>query len=150
MLDFCVGLDTEFSEVVEGSHLYFPKTKFDQVMITESCLGAISCSAVHTRWFFPKIKRISYSTQSVILKVISAVVRGWEWMMLSRMELGWWCCFTVLQAQGRLWWLMLWQTNSTRRYRLQEWREVALISPLHPISGTFDQLSFTWYNDSWW
>ena len=33
MLDFCVGLDTEFSEVVEGSHLYFPKTKFEQVCI---------------------------------------------------------------------------------------------------------------------
>lgn len=31
MLDFCVGLDTEFSEMVEGSHLYFPKTKFDNV-----------------------------------------------------------------------------------------------------------------------
>ena len=31
MLDFCVGLDTEFSELVEGSHLYFPKTKFDNV-----------------------------------------------------------------------------------------------------------------------
>ena len=33
MLDFCVGLDTEFSEIVEGSHLYFPKTKFEQVYI---------------------------------------------------------------------------------------------------------------------
>ena len=33
LLDFCVGLDTEFSEVVEGSHLYFPKTKFEQVCI---------------------------------------------------------------------------------------------------------------------
>ena len=33
MLDFCVGLDTEFSEIVEGSHLYFPKTKFDLVYI---------------------------------------------------------------------------------------------------------------------
>ena len=32
MLDFCVGLDTEFSEIVEGSHLYYPKTKFDQVL----------------------------------------------------------------------------------------------------------------------
>ena len=32
MLDFCVGLDTEFSEMVEGSHLYYPKTKFDQVL----------------------------------------------------------------------------------------------------------------------
>ena len=31
MLDFCVGLDTEFSEIVEGSHLYFPKTKFEHV-----------------------------------------------------------------------------------------------------------------------
>ena len=31
MLDFCVGLDTEFSEIVEGSHLYYPRTKFEQV-----------------------------------------------------------------------------------------------------------------------
>ncbi|XP_065889621.1 uncharacterized protein [Dysidea avara] len=35
MLDFCVGLDTEFSEVVEGSHLYFPKTKFEQVVLSK-------------------------------------------------------------------------------------------------------------------
>ncbi len=34
MLDFCVGLDTEFSEIVEGSHLYYPKTKFDSVRAT--------------------------------------------------------------------------------------------------------------------
>ena len=33
MLDFCVGLDTEFSEIVEGSHLYFPQTNFEQVVI---------------------------------------------------------------------------------------------------------------------
>ena len=31
MLDFCVGLDTEFSEIVEGSHLYYPKTKLEHV-----------------------------------------------------------------------------------------------------------------------
>ena len=37
MLDFCVGLDTEFSEIVEGSHLYYPKTKFDQVSGMEVC-----------------------------------------------------------------------------------------------------------------
>ena len=38
MLDFCVGLDTEFSEAVEGSHLYFPKTKFEQVnILAEVC-----------------------------------------------------------------------------------------------------------------
>ena len=36
MLDFCVGLDTEFSELVEGSHLYFPKTNFDNVSVTET------------------------------------------------------------------------------------------------------------------
>ena len=37
MLDFCVGLDTEFSEIVEGSHLYYPKTKFEQVCGAGSC-----------------------------------------------------------------------------------------------------------------
>ena len=41
MLDFCVGLDTEFSEIVEGSHLYYPKTKFDQVRL--SALGVCAC-----------------------------------------------------------------------------------------------------------
>eukprot|EP00731_Ephydatia_muelleri_P032086 Em0023g593a len=35
MLDFCVGLDTEFSEIVEGSHLYYPKTKFEQVVLSK-------------------------------------------------------------------------------------------------------------------
>ena len=42
MLDFCVGLDTEFSEIVEGSHLYYPKTKFEQVS-TVSC----HCNSIH-------------------------------------------------------------------------------------------------------
>ena len=37
MLDFCAGLDTEFSEIVEGSHLYFPQTKFEQVAIMSQC-----------------------------------------------------------------------------------------------------------------
>ena len=37
MLDFCAGLDTEFSEIVEGSHLYFPQTKFKQVAIMSQC-----------------------------------------------------------------------------------------------------------------
>ena len=31
-----MGLDTEFSEIVEGSHLYFPKTKFDSVRLVMS------------------------------------------------------------------------------------------------------------------
>ena len=44
MLDFCVGLDTEFSEVVEGSHLYFPKTKFEHV-----CIGWHTDAYIHTR-----------------------------------------------------------------------------------------------------
>jgi SpoVK/Ycf46/Vps4 family AAA+-type ATPase len=35
MLDFCAGLDTEFSEIVEGSHLYFPQTKFEQVILSQ-------------------------------------------------------------------------------------------------------------------
>ena len=43
MLDFCVGLDTEFSEIVEGSHLYYPKTKFDQVRQTDSTLCLCKC-----------------------------------------------------------------------------------------------------------
>lgn len=40
MLDFCVGLDTEFSEIVEGSHLYYPKTKFEQVCSLDTNITA--------------------------------------------------------------------------------------------------------------
>ena len=49
MLDFCVGLDTEFSEIVEGSHLYYPKTKFDQVSGREVCLCVCVCVCVCVR-----------------------------------------------------------------------------------------------------
>ena len=38
MVDYCVGLDTEFSEVVEGSHLYFPTTELEQVRETEELI----------------------------------------------------------------------------------------------------------------
>ena len=47
MLDFCVGLDTEFSEVVEGSHLYYPKTRFEQVskvvIVQRSIIWCTTC-----------------------------------------------------------------------------------------------------------
>jgi SpoVK/Ycf46/Vps4 family AAA+-type ATPase len=33
MLDFCVGLDTEFSELVDGSHLYTPNVQLDDVIL---------------------------------------------------------------------------------------------------------------------
>ena len=48
MLDFCVGLDTEFSEIVEGSHLYFPQTKFEQVNITHTYIHTHTHSYSHT------------------------------------------------------------------------------------------------------
>ncbi|KAL6050677.1 AAA domain-containing protein [Balamuthia mandrillaris] len=35
MLDFIVGLDTEFNELVEGSHSYFPKVNVDQVILPD-------------------------------------------------------------------------------------------------------------------
>jgi len=36
MLDFVVGLDTEFSELMDGSHLYSPTVKIDEVVLAES------------------------------------------------------------------------------------------------------------------
>ena len=36
MLDFVVGLDTEFSELMEGSHLYTPTVCVDEVVLAES------------------------------------------------------------------------------------------------------------------
>jgi hypothetical protein len=35
MLDFVVGLDTEFSEIVDGSHLYTPSVEFDDVVLSQ-------------------------------------------------------------------------------------------------------------------
>lgn len=50
MLDFCVGLDTEFSEIVEGSHLYFPQTKFEQVQLQYilNTVCTLTCTCAHT------------------------------------------------------------------------------------------------------
>ncbi len=46
MLDFIVGLDTEFSEIVDGSNLYTPNVNFDDVIlpdgVKESVLEAVS------------------------------------------------------------------------------------------------------------
>jgi hypothetical protein len=33
VLDFCVGLDTEFSELIDGSHLYAPTVNIDDVIL---------------------------------------------------------------------------------------------------------------------
>eukprot|EP00667_Euglena_gracilis_P001253 EG_transcript_1254 len=33
MLDYLVGLDTEFNEIVEGSHLYAPRVRLEQVIL---------------------------------------------------------------------------------------------------------------------
>ena len=41
MLDFCVGLDTEFSEIVEGSHLYYPKIEFHNVRTYVLCADQV-------------------------------------------------------------------------------------------------------------
>lgn len=37
MLDFLVGLDTEFSDLVDGSHLYYPGDVSLQVGCAPSC-----------------------------------------------------------------------------------------------------------------
>jgi len=36
MLDFVVGLDTEFSELMDGSHLYTPQVSIDEVVLADS------------------------------------------------------------------------------------------------------------------
>lgn len=35
MLDFIVGLDTEFSELIDGSHLYMPSVCLEDVVMPE-------------------------------------------------------------------------------------------------------------------
>ena len=63
MLDFCVGLDTEFSEIIEGSHLYFPKTNFDSVLynyLTEICRNG----------FFSQVI-LSKDQKDLLLKTVS-------------------------------------------------------------------------------
>jgi len=41
MLDFIVGLDTEVSELVEGSHLYSPEVDLDRVVLPDETKGLI-------------------------------------------------------------------------------------------------------------
>ena len=65
MLDFCVGLDTEFSEIVEGSHLYYPKTQFTQASSQPEGLklNVTRCFNYKYRQSSVKSKRLSFSIQ---------------------------------------------------------------------------------------
>ena len=36
MLDFVVGLDTEFSELMDGSHLYTPQVQVEEVVLADA------------------------------------------------------------------------------------------------------------------
>eukprot|EP00026_Physarum_polycephalum_P001373 Phypoly_transcript_01374.p1 GENE.Phypoly_transcript_01374~~Phypoly_transcript_01374.p1 ORF type:complete len:556 (+),score=115.18 Phypoly_transcript_01374:1030-2697(+) len=73
MLDFTVGLDTEFSEVVEGSHLYHPTVQLEHVVLPEDqkllILNSVSHFANYKKWRkamgFDEI--ISYGNGMVLL-----------------------------------------------------------------------------------
>ena len=53
MLDFLIGLDTELSEIVDGSHLYNPTTDIDDVIISpeikENILNIVSNYEVYKK-----------------------------------------------------------------------------------------------------
>eukprot|EP01006_Ploeotia_vitrea_P029076 TRINITY_DN61676_c0_g1_i1.p1 TRINITY_DN61676_c0_g1~~TRINITY_DN61676_c0_g1_i1.p1 ORF type:complete len:1039 (+),score=112.61 TRINITY_DN61676_c0_g1_i1:442-3117(+) len=49
--DFLLGLDTEISEVVEGSHLYFPTATFSQVVLPEHAKQQIKTTVDSYRAF---------------------------------------------------------------------------------------------------
>ncbi|CAE7433719.1 katnal2, partial [Symbiodinium microadriaticum] len=54
MLDFCVGLDTEFSEIVDGSHLYSPTVNFDDIILPDETKALV----LETVSNFDRLKQI--------------------------------------------------------------------------------------------
>eukprot|EP01137_Pigoraptor_chileana_P029176 Opistho-2@14032 len=54
MLDFIVGLDTEFNELVEGGHLYSPSVKLDQVVMNDDQKALV----VETVTYFDKFEKM--------------------------------------------------------------------------------------------
>lgn len=50
MLEFSLGLDTEFGELVEGSHLYFPKVNLETVILPEETKKLIISTGEWLLW----------------------------------------------------------------------------------------------------
>jgi SpoVK/Ycf46/Vps4 family AAA+-type ATPase len=54
MLDFVVGLDTEFNEIVDGSHLYTPNVEFNDVILSDD----IKSIVLDTVGNFDRLKQV--------------------------------------------------------------------------------------------
>jgi hypothetical protein len=73
MFDFIVGLDTEFSELVEGSHLYTPDVSLDDVVLPKEmkdriCEAALNFENVKDEYRSLEIdKKITYGLGKVLL-----------------------------------------------------------------------------------
>ena len=58
MLDFVVGLDTEFSELMDGSHLYTPTVVIDEVVLGEAKKKLIQDTVRHFETFLTVTKEL--------------------------------------------------------------------------------------------
>mmetsp|Transcript_39039 Transcript_39039/g.85799 ORF Transcript_39039/g.85799 Transcript_39039/m.85799 type:complete len:749 (-) Transcript_39039:500-2746(-) len=73
MLDFVVGLDTEFSELMDGSHLYSPNVDIEEVVMAESKKKLVVDTVRHFDVFnqaskhFELEKKLSYGRGLVLL-----------------------------------------------------------------------------------
>lgn len=73
MFDYLVGLDTEMSEIVDGSHLYLPSVELDDVVIPSEtkkrvCDAVLSFEEVKDNYYKYEIdKKITYGLGQVLL-----------------------------------------------------------------------------------
>mmetsp|Transcript_55125 Transcript_55125/g.109460 ORF Transcript_55125/g.109460 Transcript_55125/m.109460 type:complete len:1218 (-) Transcript_55125:466-4119(-) len=73
MLDFVVGLDTEFSELMDGSHLYSPQVSIDEVVLADAKKQLVLDTVKHFDIFMQTSrnldlhKRLTYGRGMVLL-----------------------------------------------------------------------------------
>lgn len=63
LLDYIVGLDTELSEIVDGSDLFYPKVSFSQVILPDETKNLILDTLQNFDTFKKVVKDIGYEDQ---------------------------------------------------------------------------------------
>lgn len=94
-LDFLVGLDTEFSDMVDGSHLYFPSAVHLEDVVLPQDQKNLIVETVENFSAYKKVRKtlgLDKTGRLVLQPVVTACVCDWYAVVA-------WCCCSVMHSK---------------------------------------------------